>query len=164
MAAAAMLKLLVFVCFLLNFVSCDVISDTEVIDAAQAEEVNPSDRDRADRDTPVSYQGAQLWRVPYNGPNNKNAVSELQKQYEASMWNLRMANVSNPSVDMFVKRAAIFEAKKFMKKARVPFDVLIHDIQGAIDTENPPLNDINLWVNRDGKKNFFIPRGVLSYY
>lgn len=153
---AVVLKLLVFISFLLNCVSCDVISDTDVIDAAQAEvnieQGNNFDKDRADRDTPVSYQGAQLWRVPYNDQNNKNAVSELQKQYEASMWNLRMANVSNPSVDMFVKRAAVFEAKKFMKKARVPFDVLIHDIQGAIDTENPPRNDIDLWVNRDGKK------------
>lgn len=163
---AAVLKLLVFVSFLLNFnfMSCDVISDSEVIDAIEAE-VPFADKDRADRDTPVSYQGAQLWRVPYNDQNNKNAVSELQKQYEASMWNLRMANVSNPSVDMFVKRAAVFEAKKFMKKNRVPFDVLIHDIQGAIDTENPPLNNIDLWVNRDGKENFFIPpRRVLSDY
>lgn len=153
---------LLFITFIVitNCVSCDVIlndnSDTEVIEAVDTEiYTEPEElfeKDRPDRDTPVSYHGAQLWRVPYNDQNNKNAVSELQKQYQAAMWNLQMANNSNPYVDMFVKRAAVSDAKSFMKKARIPFDVLIENVQSAIDTENPPLDDIDLWVNRNGKK------------
>lgn len=154
----ALLKFLVLASFfVVNCVLCDVISDTEVINAAQAEveeeNVELYDKDRADRDVPVNYQGAQLWRVPYNGQTNKNAVSELQKQYQAAMWNLQMANLTNPYVDVFVKRAAVIDARKFMQRVRVPFDVLIEDVQGAIDNENPPLDDIDLWVNRNGKQN-----------
>lgn len=149
---AALLKFLLFGLLFQTFVSCDVIKDTEVIDAAVAEEDGDlQDKDRTDRDAPISYQGAQLWRVAYNNQNNKNAVSELQKQYQAAMWNLQMANRTTPYVDMFVKRAAVVDAKKFMKQSRVPFDVLIEDVQGVIDTENPPLDDVDLWINRDGE-------------
>jgi hypothetical protein len=154
-AVAALLKFLLFGLLLKTFVSCDVISDTEVIDAVAEEDHHLEDKDRTDRDTPISYQGAQLWRVSYNNQISKNAVSELQKQYQAAMWNLQMANKTTPYVDMFVKRAAVVDAKKFMKQTRVPFDVLIEDVQGVIDTENPPLDDVDLWINRDGESLLF---------
>lgn len=144
---------------IINHVSADIISDTEVIDAAAAE-INTEqaisfEKDRPDRETQVSYSGAQLWRVPFNDQTKRNAVSELQKQYNAAMWNLQVANQSNPYVDVFVKRAAVIDARNFMKTARVPFNVLIEDVQSAIDTENPPLDNIDLWVNRDGKRASF---------
>lgn len=149
------LKYFLVTLLIINYASCDVISDTEVIDAVQTEinteQVIENEKDRSDRETPVSYQGAQLWRVPYTDQSKKSAVSELQKQYKASMWNLQVANQSNPYVDVFVKRAAVIDARNFMKTARVPFNVLIEDVQRAIDTENPPLDNIDLWVNRDGK-------------
>jgi hypothetical protein len=147
---------------IINYVSADVISDSEVIDAIQTE-INTEqailfDKERPDRETPVSYQGAQLWRVPFNDQTKRNAVSELQKQYNAAMWNLQVANQSNPYVDVFVKRAAVIDARNFMKTARVPFNVLIEDVQRAIDTENPPLDNTDLWVNRDGKRASFLLR------
>lgn len=150
------LKLFIlFALLTINYVSSDVITDSEVINAAQAdintEESILFEKDRPDRDTPVSYQGAQLWRVPFNDQTKRNAVSELQKQYSAAMWNLQVANQSNPYVDVFVKRAAVIDARNFMNTARVPFNVLIEDVQRAIDTENPPLDNIDLWVNRDGE-------------
>lgn len=151
-----MLKYFLVTLLIINYVASDgILSDTEVIDAAQAEinieQVTDYDKDRSDRETPVSYQGAQLWRVPYNDQMRQNAVKELQRQYSAAMWNLQVANQSNPYVDVFVKRAAVIDARNFMKTARVPFNVLIEDVQRAIDTENPPLDNIDLWVNRDGK-------------
>lgn len=149
------LKVLVTL-LIINYVSSDVITDPEVIDVAHAEIITEQsslfEKDRPDRETQVSYQGAQLWRVPYNDQTKRNAVSELQKQYSAAMWNLQIANQSNPYVDVFVKRAAVIDARNFMKTVRVPFNVLIEDVQRAIDTENPPLDNIDLWVNRDGKR------------
>lgn len=164
----AALKFLFVTVLAINYVSCDVLTDTEVIDAAQAE-INTEqaieyEKERPDRDAPVSYQGAQLWRVPFNDHSRKSAVSELQKKYNAAMWNLQVANQSNPYVDVFVKRAAVIDARNFMKTVRVPFNVLIEDVQRAIDTENPPLDDIDLWVNRDGKWTGFFGEKLLYIF
>lgn len=133
----------------------DVI-DAEVIDAVPAE-VNTEqavvfDKDRAGNE-PVKYDGAQLWRIAYGDQDVKNAVAELQKKFLVSMWNLQMTNQTDPYVDMFVKSAVVSDAKEFLTKVRVPFDVVIDDIQDAINNENPSKDDVELWQNRNGECN-----------
>lgn len=144
---------------------CDVI-DAEVIDAVPVEiNTEPAvvfDKDRTGN-KPINYDGAQLWRIAYGQQEHKNAVSELQKQFQVSMWNLQMVNQSDSHVDMFVKRAMVKDASDFMLKVRVPFDVVIENIQEAINHENPPLDDLELWQNRNGElreRNF--PTGGVS--
>lgn len=133
--------------------SKDVI-DAEVIDAIPAE-VNTEPAVVVDNESagnePVKYEGAQLWRITYAQQEHKNAVAELQKQFKVSMWNLQMLNKTDPHVDMFVKHAVVEDAKKFLTKVCVPFEVVIEDIQQAIDTENPSKDDIELWQNRNGE-------------
>ena len=132
----------------------DVI-DADIIDAVPAEINTESavviDKDRAGGNDPVSYGGAQLWRISYGDQEQKNAVAELQKQFKVSMWNLQMMNKSEPYVDMFVKSAMVKEAKEFMSKVRVPYEIVIDDIQAAIDNENPSKDNIELWQNRNGE-------------
>lgn len=129
-------------------------SDAEIIEAVPAEiNTEPAvvfDKDRAGNE-PIKYDGAQLWRIAYGDQEYRNAVAELQKQFQVSMWSLQMTNVTNSHVDMFVKRAMVDDARSFLEKVRVPFDVIINDIQDAINTENPPLDDIELWQNRNGE-------------
>lgn len=130
------------------------IVDADVIEAL-APEVNteaevPTDSDRSQVEG-RSYTGAQLWRIPYTGQDYKNAVSELQKTYQTNMWNLQMANASNAYVDMFLKQSVVDDAREFLTKAQVPFEVIIDDVQDSIENQNPPLDDIDLWQNRDGK-------------
>lgn len=120
-------------------------SACELVDA-----VDEVDNDRAQIEG-KSYLGAQLWRIPYSDRDYKNAISELQNTYHTTMWNLQMANASNAFVDMFVKQAVVDDAREFLKKAQIPFEVIIEDVQDAIDTENPPLDEIDLWQNRDGE-------------
>lgn len=134
-------------------VTKDVI-DAEVIDAVPAEiNTEPAvvfDKDRAGNE-PIKYDGAQLWRINYSDQEHKNAVAELQKQFQVSMWNLQMRNESEAYVDLFVKRAMVSDAKEFMTKVRVPFNVVIDDIQTAINNENPSKDDVELWQNRNGE-------------
>lgn len=129
-------------------------SDAEVIEAVPAEiNTEPAvvfDKDRAGIES-VKYDGAQLWRVAYSDQEYKNAVAELQKQFQVSMWNIHMTNVSNSYVDMFVKRAMVSDAKNFLEMVRVPYEVVVADIQDAINNENPPLDEIELWQNRNGE-------------
>lgn len=131
----------------------DVI-DADVIDAVSADvSTEPAvmiDKDRAGNE-PVKYDGAQLWRIDYTEQKYRNAVSELQKQFKTSMWNLQMTNASGSFVDMFVTRTAVNDARSFLENVRVPFDVVIDDVQDAINNENPPLEQTHLWQNRDGE-------------
>ncbi|XP_059617144.1 carboxypeptidase B-like [Phlebotomus argentipes] len=66
---------------------------------------------------------------------------------DVAMWNL-----NGTSVDMFLKRPVISEARKLLENAKVPFDVVIDDLQHAIDTENPPPEVIEQLQNRKGHR------------
>lgn len=145
-------KIVALLVFSFGCASADV--DTEVIDAVPPEVNTESavafDKDRAGND-PVKYDGAQLWRITYTDQDYKNAVSELQKQFQVSMWNLQMTNANQSYVDMFVKQSVVKDAKCFLESERVPFEVVINDVQEAINNENPSLEDIDLWQNRNGE-------------
>jgi Carboxypeptidase activation peptide len=142
---------LLFSLFLaLSCANCDVI----VVDAVPAEvNTEPAvvlDKDRTGNE-PITYDGAQLWRIAYGDQEHKNAVMELQKQFQVSIWNLHKSNATEPSVDMFVKSAMVNDARSFLESARVPFDVVINDVQDAINSENPSLDDVEHWQNRNGE-------------
>lgn len=130
------------------------LTDAEVIDAVPPEvNTEPAvvfDKDRTGNE-PIKYDGAQLWRIAYSQQEYKNAVVELQKQFQVSIWNLQMTNSTQPYVDMFVKRAMVNGARDFLVQVRVPFDVVINDIQDAINNENPSMDDVDLWQNRNGE-------------
>ncbi|EAT48325.1 AAEL000653-PA [Aedes aegypti] len=64
---------------------------------------------------------------------------------DASMWNYNITYV-----DVFVKGPKLSGARKLLAKARIPFEVIIDDVQKAIDNENPPKEAVDLWENRDG--------------
>lgn len=138
-------------------VTCDVV-DADVIEAIPPEISTESevviDENLTSENEPVTYRGAQLWRLSYKDQQYKSIISELQKHYKTAMWNLQMANASNAYVDIFVKPAVVDEAKEFLKREQVPYDVIINDVQEAIDNENPPLDETELWQNRDGKEYF----------
>lgn len=144
--------LALIVCFL-SSASLDVLDAEEVIDAVPAEiNTEPAvvfDQDRTGNEA-VSYEGAQLWRIDYTEQGYRNAVSELQKQFQVSMWNLQMSNATH-HVDLFVKRAMVSDARSFLENVRVPFDVVIPDVQDAINNENPSLDEVELWQNRNGE-------------
>lgn len=145
--------LVLAICLTFSCASSDV-TDAEVIHAVPAEvNTEPAvlfDKDRAGNE-PIKYDGAQLWRIAYSDQEHKNAVTELQKQFKVSMWNLQMSNKTEPYVDMFVKSAMVKDARSFLETSRVPFDVVINDIQDAINTENPPLDEVEHWQNRNGE-------------
>lgn len=136
-------------------VKCDLV-DADVVDAVPADVNTESavviDKDRTGNEA-VKYDGAQLWRIAYDNRETKNAVAELQKQFQVSMWNLQMNNLTQPYVDMFVKSSMVNDAKDFLLKARVTFTVVISDVQNAINTENPSMDEVELWQNRNGELN-----------
>lgn len=144
--------------FILSF-SCATSDeiDADIVEAVptdvNTEQAVVFDKDRAGNE-PIKYDGAQLWRVAYSSQEHKNAVAELQKQFQVSMWNFQARNLNESYVDMFVKKAMVKDAKEFLLKARLPYEVIINDIQAAIDSENPPKDNSDLWQNRNGELNY----------
>lgn len=66
---------------------------------------------------------------------------------EVEMWNL---NQNNTSVDLLIKKPIVIGVKQFLDVTKVPYDVLIDDLQKAIDMENPPKEEIENLQNRKG--------------
>lgn len=126
------------------------VADALVVEAQPVEvsteaAAQPDHKEAPKSDGPLKYDGAQLWRIPYSDQTYKNAVAELQSSYDVAMWNLNQT-----CVDMFVKKAAVNDATRLLQSANIPFDVLIEDVQQAIDEENPPKDQLDLWQNRNG--------------
>ncbi|XP_001850988.2 carboxypeptidase B [Culex quinquefasciatus] len=122
----------------------------EQIATVEVEEQGGSARQEAAKEepVPVKYDGAQLWRVDYDDQDKRNAVAELQDKFEASMWNYNV----NSSVDVFLPEPQLTKARQFLSAASVPFEVVIDDMQRAIDEENPSKDQLDLWENRDGHR------------
>lgn len=151
-------KLLVVAVILLKNVNCKPIEEddesSEIIEAKSEHEVKsdyemPVTGKKSDiepTEGAVKYNGAQLWRIPYTNQTYKNAVIELQKNFQISMWNLQKGHV-----DVFVKQPVVKSAKQLLKNSNVPFEVVIDDLQKAIDEENPPKEQIVEWQVRNGK-------------
>lgn len=153
-AMRGIIKFLLVPIVALSGYKCDS-HEADIIDAIPADtNTEPAvlfDKDRAGIE-PIKYDGAQLWRISFANQHHKNAVAELQKEYQAAMWNLQMANESSPYVDMFVKRSVVSDARSFLTKSDVPYEIVISDVQEVIDSQNPPFDDSELWQNRNGER------------
>ena len=126
-------------------------SDTLIVDPApfenSTEPVSDDNSENQLRDVPIKYDGSQLWRIGYSTQGMKNAVLDLQDRFGASMWNLN----ADETVDMMMRYLKIDEAQKLLEQSNVPYEILISDLQRAMDEENPSLEEIDLWENRNGK-------------
>lgn len=74
------------------------------------------------------------------------------------MWGLHGSkNGTTASVDVFLKKPSVIGARKLLDDAHVHYDVVIEDLQKAIETENPPKEEIEQLQNRKGGfKMFYI--------
>lgn len=73
------------------------------------------------------------------------------------MWGLHGSrNGTAASVDVFLKEPSVIGAKKLLDDANVSYDVVIEDLQKAIETENPPKEEIEQLQNRKGEFLFLI--------
>ncbi|XP_015610145.1 carboxypeptidase B [Cephus cinctus] len=79
----------------------------------------------------VTYEGAQVWRVVATEEQTE-FVEYLQETGEISMW-----SGNHTALDVLVHPDAIPRVSRFLRDRRVKFDVVIPDLQRAIDTENP---------------------------
>ncbi|XP_058835968.1 carboxypeptidase B-like [Topomyia yanbarensis] len=123
-------------------------ADALIVDPQKVTEEISDETIKQEPDRPVSYDGAQLWRIDFDDQQKKNTVAELQEKFETAMWAFNAT-----SVDIFLKRPEqLPEACHFLRKANVRFNVVIDNMQRAIDQENPPKDQLDMWENRNGHR------------
>lgn len=94
----------------------------------------------------AKYNGAQLWRVLKENDSYSEILDELPQHIKVSLWGSQKTHV-----DIFVKEAELDNSKKYLDENELKFKVVIENIQEAIDTENPPKDEISHWQVRNGK-------------
>lgn len=67
------------------------------------------------------------------------------------IWNA--VPVNGTSIDVLVKPSSSDKFKKFLSDEKINYDVVIDDLQDAIDKENPPMSeqDLEELEGRNGK-------------
>ncbi|XP_011310954.1 carboxypeptidase B [Fopius arisanus] len=79
----------------------------------------------------ITYEGSQLWRVNVAG-EQVDFVNYLQETGEVSKW-----TGNDSAVDVLVRPDMIPRVSRFLREREVKYDVIIPDLQQAIDQENP---------------------------
>ncbi|XP_035732272.1 carboxypeptidase B-like [Vespa mandarinia] len=101
------------------------------------------------REAKVNYDGAQLWRIrPADEQSvlQSNVLTEFEETGLFSFW-----SVNDTIADIMVKQDAIPRASRILREQKVRYDVVIDDLQKAIDEENPPLS-AELMEELEGRK------------
>ncbi|XP_058445495.1 carboxypeptidase B-like [Malaya genurostris] len=128
--------------------ACTLSTVKRTSDDALLKEEQNDENVKQEKEQPVSYDGAQLWRIDYDDQRKRTAVAELQGKFETAMWSFNAT-----SVDIFLKRPKeLPKARQFLRKAKIHFDVVIENMQREIDHENPPKDELEQWENRDGHR------------
>ncbi|XP_043505521.1 carboxypeptidase B-like [Polistes fuscatus] len=101
------------------------------------------------REAKITYDGAQLWRVRPSCEQpvlQSDILSELQEIGLSSPW---FSN--DTTVDIMVKQDAIARTSRILKEKNLRYEVVINDLQRAINEENPPLSS-ELMEELEGRK------------
>ncbi|CAG9865250.1 unnamed protein product [Phyllotreta striolata] len=88
--------------------------------------------------TRISYDGNQLWRIFLEDAEDKKVIVDLKKEGWISTWG---GNATN--LDVIVKPEAIQKVQEAFKNEDIKFEIVIRNLQEAIDAENPPVADDN---------------------
>ncbi|XP_025836494.1 uncharacterized protein LOC112906495 [Agrilus planipennis] len=81
----------------------------------------------------VSYAGSQLWKVNLTDSRNKAIILRLRDRGDVSVWG---GNVT--IIDTLVKPASVERVTNIFKNRNIPYDIIIENLQEAIEAENPP--------------------------
>ncbi|XP_026675212.1 carboxypeptidase B-like [Ceratina calcarata] len=111
----------------------------EIVDEPVAENSKTIQRAVNVRDAKISYDGAQVWRVQALVEGQKDLVSNVTMDFqEAGLLSLWVGNES--TVDVMVRSEEIPRVSRYLKQKDLRYQVVIDNLQKAIDEENPLLS------------------------
>ncbi|OXU22503.1 hypothetical protein TSAR_005494 [Trichomalopsis sarcophagae] len=93
--------------------------------------VSPSFKDVEIPEARVTYEGAQVWRVQ-GADDYAEYLTYLQDRGDLSLW-----TGNDTTIDVLVLPDVIPRVSRFLHQRHVEYDVVIPDLQQAINHENP---------------------------
>ncbi|XP_031621115.1 carboxypeptidase B-like [Contarinia nasturtii] len=85
-------------------------------------------------ETPVRYDGAQLWNVDLSDEQTRQMVFDLENEFDVSFW-----STSHAEADMFLKKSAIESVRQILNKNNIEYSVRVDDMQKRIEEESSQL-------------------------
>ncbi|XP_048267587.1 carboxypeptidase B isoform X1 [Bombus terrestris] len=111
----------------------------EIVDEPVAENSKTIQRAVRVRDAKVTYDGAQVWRI-HASEAQKDLVSNVTMDcQEAGLLSLWAGN--DTAVDVMVRSEEISRVSRYLGQKDLQYQVVIEDLQKAIDEENPSLSE-----------------------
>ncbi|OAD61119.1 Carboxypeptidase B [Eufriesea mexicana] len=139
----------------------------EIVDEPVAENSKTIQRAVRVRDAKVTYDGAQVWRVQ-GTEGQKDLVANVTMDFqEAGLLSLWVGN--DTAVDVMIRPEEISRVSRYLKQKELQYEVVIEDLQRAIDEENPLLSEqeVEELEGRKGKStslNTELPSNFLARY
>ncbi|CAG9817568.1 unnamed protein product [Phaedon cochleariae] len=84
----------------------------------------------------VSYTGNQLWKTFVGSTEELRVISNLKREKDISTW-----GGNHSCVDILVKPESLEKVSNALSKGNIKYEIVIKDLQKAIDEENPPVNE-----------------------
>ncbi|XP_060823918.1 carboxypeptidase B-like isoform X2 [Bombus pascuorum] len=110
----------------------------EIVDEPVAENSKTIQRAVRVRDAKVTYDGAQVWRIQASETQKDLVANVTMDCQEAGLLSLWVGN--DTAVDVMVRSEEISRVSRYLKQKDLQYQVVIEDLQKAIDEENPSLS------------------------
>ncbi|KAL3273900.1 hypothetical protein HHI36_015324 [Cryptolaemus montrouzieri] len=94
----------------------------------------------------VMYNNSQVWKACGTDDKFQQELAKLKNNNMIAMWG---GNVT--CLDIMVRAPYVKKLNESFGKSKINFEVIIENLQDAIDNENPPVETLEL-DNRQGKK------------
>ncbi|KAL1465084.1 hypothetical protein WDU94_004679 [Cyamophila willieti] len=100
----------------------------------------------------VKYDGAQVFRVTVNNSKGRKRVNDLVDKGVVEKW-----RSNTTSIDIMAKADKLTAVKQYLEKAKLTYEVVLEDVQRAIDEENPDISEeeLALLTGRKGHRMTF---------
>ncbi|KAJ8951569.1 hypothetical protein NQ318_020446 [Aromia moschata] len=120
-------------------------SETAVKTLEPQEQLSEEDAE-ATPQTRVLYNGNQLWKTIVDSVDKMQILLKLRDENDISTW-----GGNTTSIDILVKPGSLEKVATTLSNYNIRYEILIDDLQRAIDEENPPV-DTSETVDRQGHR------------
>ncbi|XP_043264933.1 carboxypeptidase B-like [Colletes gigas] len=119
----------------------------EIVDEPVAETSKTIQRAVRVRDSKVTYDGAQVWKI--RAPEGQTVSSVAVDFQEAGLLSLWVGN--DTAIDVMVRSEEIPRVARYLKQKDLEYQVVIDDLQKQIDEENNILSEEEM-LELEGRK------------
>ncbi|XP_018788039.1 PREDICTED: carboxypeptidase B isoform X1 [Bactrocera latifrons] len=102
----------------------------------------------------INYHGAQLWKVIFNATRKRSSFNKRTEMMQTFVekFGTEVWNINQDGIDVLIDYKNTAKAKEFIAKTDFTYNIMIDDIETAIDETYTEVNNSNAnmpWLDRD---------------